>query len=58
MVHPTSVPTCAFGASSGSVTNRVRRLIDPRRQSRAVAAAAGVAAIVLVIVPVVIMGLD
>ena len=58
MVHPSSVPTCAFGASSGSVTNRVKRLIDPHRKSRVVAVTAGVAAVVLVIVPVVIMGLD
>lgn len=58
MVHPSSVPTCAFGVSSGSVTNRVRRLIDPHRTSSVVAATAGVAAIMLVIVPVVIMGLD
>jgi Zn-dependent protease with chaperone function len=58
MVNPSSVPTCAFGASSGSVTNRVKRLIDPHRQSRVVAVTAGVAAVVLVIVPVVIMGLD
>ena len=58
MVHPSSVPTCAFGASSGSVTNRVKRLIDPHRKSSVVAVTAGVAAVVLVIVPVVIMGLD
>jgi hypothetical protein len=40
------------------VTNRVKRLIDPHRQSRVVAVTAGVAAVVLVIAPVVIMGLD
>ena len=39
---PSSVPTCAFGASSGSVTNRVKRLIDPHRKSSLVAVTAGV----------------
>ncbi len=58
MVHPTAVPTCAFGASSGSITIRVRRLIDPHRKSRAVAVLASAAAALLVVVPVIVMGLD
>jgi Zn-dependent protease with chaperone function len=57
MVHPSAVPSCAFGASSGSVAARVRRLIDPHRKSRTVALAACAAASVLVIVPVLVMGL-
>jgi Zn-dependent protease with chaperone function len=58
MVHPSAVPTCAFGAASGSITVRVRRLLDPRRKSRAVAVVAGVAAGLLVVLPALVMGLD
>jgi Zn-dependent protease with chaperone function len=58
MVHPSAVPTCAFGAASGSITVRVSRLLDQGRKSRAVAVAASVAAGLLVLVPLLVMGLD
>jgi Zn-dependent protease with chaperone function len=57
MVHPSSVPTCAFGATSGSVTIRVRRLIDPNRKSKAVAMVAGTTAALMVLVPTLVMTL-
>jgi hypothetical protein len=59
MVHPSAVPTCAFGASSGSVAVRVRKLLDSDGTSRAVAAAAAraTAAGLLVLVPFLAMGL-
>jgi hypothetical protein len=56
MVHPTAVPTCAFGASSGSVAVRVRRLLDPHRTSRPMAAGALAAAALLVAVPLLVIG--
>jgi Zn-dependent protease with chaperone function len=56
MVHPSAVPTCAFGASSGSVAARVRRLLEPQRTSRSVAVAAVTTAALLVVAPLLVMG--
>lgn len=50
-------PACAFGATSGTVALRVRRLLEPHRTSGRAALVAGAAAAALVAVPLLAVAL-
>jgi Zn-dependent protease with chaperone function len=50
------VPACALAAAAGSTSSRVRRLVEPRRNSRAVASLAVMTAVALVAMPAFVLG--
>lgn len=50
-----SVPACSLGATGPAVPARVRRLLDDRRSSRPLAAAAGLGALLAVAVPLAVV---